>query len=78
MGTVNSSPRSFGVEDLACGTRRSPLRICPSIESFQISHGITGSDQSKSKGPGEESICAFETVRPFALYAVAFTVRVRW
>ena len=44
----------------------------------QISHGITGSDQSKSKSPWEESICAFETVRPSALYAVALTVRVRW
>src|SRR6202041_1279942 len=44
----------------------------------QISHGVTGSDQSKSKGPGEESISAFETVCPFALYAVALTVRVRW
>src|ERR1019366_9163332 len=42
----------------------------------QISNGITGSDQSKSKGPVEESIRAFETVRPFALYAVALTVRV--
>src|ERR1039458_5681669 len=42
----------------------------------QISNEITGSDQSKSKGPVEESIRAFETVRPFALYAVALTVRV--
>ena len=37
----------------------------------QISNGITGSDQSKSKAPLEESIRAFETVHPFALYAVA-------
>ena len=44
----------------------------------QIPDGITGSDQSKSKGTGQESIRAFETVRPFALYAVALTVRVRW
>src|ERR1017187_1555909 len=40
----------------------------------QISHGITGSDQSKSKGPVEESIGAFETVRPLALHLVPPTV----
>ncbi len=43
----------------------------------QISHGIAGSDQGKSKGPCEKSIRAFETVRPFALHAVALAVRVR-
>jgi hypothetical protein len=44
----------------------------------QISHGITKTNQSKAKGPAEESIRSFETVRPLALYAVALTVRVRW
>src|ERR1039458_1185503 len=39
MGTANSSPRSFGVEDLVCGTRRSPLRICPSIERSEERRG---------------------------------------
>jgi len=38
---------------------------------------MTGSNQSKAEGAIEESIRAFETVRPFALYATASSEQVR-
>src|ERR1019366_7188428 len=80
-------PPSGGVTTIPLTDRNQEYNILAGDEAFsaqnlaidrivQISNGITGSDQSKSKGPVEESIRAFETVRPFALYAVALTVRV--